>query len=283
MGESPAETTPKSLACKLGESSPVVVVTDTVQFLSSETLQKPLGSIRKIDVANKSGIEIPRILGCFYNVEHIWKFQLDEHLRLNITFEYVQFSLMNFHGCATGNVSVKETVFCGMHSGMSFFPRQPVIQVLLSAKPNVAFQTKYDYSVIDCKTLFTATSIKKVLFHSHLVLPRQPSWRTYVYHSDIIIATYHIAAEKYQRIKVTVLKLPTQFCVVHDGPAADSKQIKHKRTEGNSSIHKTTGFHCFAQIHGWLTYSSFTDTVLETKVVTSPIVLIHPLWNWAHL
>ncbi len=152
----------------------------------------------------------------------LWTFDLDKHLRLNLTFQHISFTAGKFYHCKFGQLHIKDInskqdghVFCGVHSETSNFPNYVKVMIKMDISFMASSNLQMFFSVIDKMVLISKKTLKRKKSLT-------PVWHVYFIKMRREIKYFHI-----QTLKLKFLLLSHDVSVdIFDGPGPLSPKIK---------------------------------------------------------
>ena len=176
------------------------------------------------------------------NLHVSFTFKLNFHLRLNITFFYINMKIDPYNDFANviqvaGNITRNESyIFVGIHSKFDLYPSSTHINCnILQREELSVFLVKLNFSIISAHVLenqVVSEFYQTNLISVHVVLK-----------SNIQIFSYHIVVKQYQRLRLILS--PSSFIthLIYDGPGYKSDMISHIEEDFQAS-----SFQCFVQL-----------------------------------
>ena len=198
-----------------------------------------------------------------------WKFLLDKHLNINLTFEYIHISVQNNFECYIGKLEIKDLhsnnsdfLYCGIYSNMIVYPPFNYIKLHLSLRLLVSCQIQFSFAVMDSNRI-----VSFVRKNSEAV---NPVWSLYFNETHLFCEKFHLMDQKFRYLKISFLIRNGFAKEIFDGPGTMSKIIQPLFQHGRQ-VYVTSTFQCV--IHVYLkskaagqniTYASITKQIQST-------------------
>ena len=175
------------------------------QNLTTDIVKLPQGKLEKlghsenIDNAKQQAIRGEE----YYYHTHSWKFILDKHLRLNITFYHIVIKINKLYDCSVGNLPIKTFMknpkifsfsYCGIHSNTVNYPKYQNVDIIHSLRPYVSYHVKLSYSVIEVNRI-TSYAVEK---HQEL----KPKWILHLVQQMQHILKIHLLVDSLKFLKI---------------------------------------------------------------------------------
>ena len=226
---------------------------------SSYILQKPFGKM-KIDqngedlydsrwIAHKckSSHLTENVHKYEYHWSFQWKFLLDKHLNINLTFEYIHISIANNFECYIGKIEIKDVhgnnsgfVYCGIHSNMIVYLSLNYINLHLSLRTFVFCQIQLSFAVTDPNRI--------VSYMRNIYEATNPIWSLYFSATSTFCVKFHLFVKKFKCLKVLFLVKNSFTKEIFDGPGTLSKIIQPHYQNG-SEVYMTSTFQCIIYVY----------------------------------
>ena len=247
---------------------------------SSLVMRKPFGKI-KVNLSSTDDLYGSRWDKCVHSNQidnkyqhHYpwsfkWKFLLDKHLNINLTFEYIHMSVQNNFGCYIGKLEIKDLhgnnsdfVYCGMYSYMIVYPPFNYIKLHLSLRSFVSCQIQFSFAVMDSNRI-----VSFVRKNSEAI---NPVWSFYFMETHLLCEKFPLMDQKIKYLKITSLIRNGFVKEIFDGPGTLSKIVQPFLQNGRQ-VYVTTTFQCVLIVYlkSWTTvqnvgYDTITMQIKST-------------------
>ena len=226
---------------------------------SSFILQKPFGKM-KVDQNGEDlydskwvadNCESPHSTEFFNNYEYHWsfhwKFLLDKHLNINLTFEYIHISINNNLGCFIGKLEINNFnddnsgfVYCGIHSYMIAYPSFNLINILLSLKSFVSCKIELSFAVTDPNRI--------VSYMRKNYEAVNPVWTVHFIKTQTFCDKFHLKDRQFKYLNILFTPKNSFTKEIFDGPSTMSKIIQPYFQNGRE-VYITSTFQCIIYVY----------------------------------
>ena len=227
---------------------------------SSLVIQKPFGKI-EVD-QNAEDLYDPKWVeaNCeslhqaenLYKYEYYWSFQwkflLDKHLNINLTFEYIHISINNNFECYIGKLEIKDlhnnnssfVYYCGIHSNMITYPNFQYVNLQLSIRSFVSCQIQLSFAVTDPNRI--------VSFIRQFYKAVNPVWSLYFNQPYLVLEKFHLLDQKFKYFNITFSVENSFTREIFDGPGTLSKIIQ-PHFQNDRQVYMTSTFQCIIYVY----------------------------------
>ena len=222
---------------------------------SSLVMRKPFGKIK----INSSGIDdlygsksdkceqIQNKYKRDYHWSLQWRFLLDKHLKINLTFEYIHISLQNNFECYIGKLEIKDLhsndsdfLYCGLYSNLIVYPPFSYIKLHISLRSFVSCQIQFSFAVMDSNRI-----VSFVRKNSEAV---NPVWSIYFNETHLFCERFHLMDQKFKYLNITFLIKNGFAKEVFDGPGTMSEIIQ-PLFQNDRQVYVTSTFQCVIHVY----------------------------------
>ncbi len=173
-----------------------------------------------------------------------WVFQLDHHLRLNVSVQHLKIMVKNLFDCFVGHLSVQESTtnyvmekYCGILSNIVLYPTIAHFRINLGIKFLVTFQVHIVYSVIDKKQI---VSVSPQLQPT----PGRPVWAVVLTRTHIHCEKFHLEQERTNRILIVLSQSSESWVEIFDGPGTLYQKLNANCNSEETKSYLTSLFQC---------------------------------------
>ncbi len=157
-----------------------------------------------------------------YSKQVLWTFEMEKHLRINLTFHLISFLAGKFHHCKLGSLQVKDMgskkagdKYCGMCSHLINYPDYVKVLIQMDISFMATTNVNMFFSVIDKMVVISKNTLRSKKSHT-------PVWHIAFIQIMRVIKYFHI-----QTSKLKFLLLPHDVSVdIFDGPGPLSPKLK---------------------------------------------------------
>ncbi len=196
----------------------------------------------------------------------IWSFELNGLLQLNITILEIKFRANAIKSCVFGFMEInmfvsrqknkkKTFLFCGTYHSFQIYPNTPVVGVYIHAFTDLHHLTHLHYSVTDVSRI---TSLHISKYNQALrwqTKSIKPEWTLLLPMKRLSVQFYHLAVQKFSRIKVEIRIFPTSrqrgililealILEAYGGPSALSGYLQPFNGSFNPKVYFGSSFQC---------------------------------------
>ena len=231
----------------------------TYNFQTSNlVMRKPFGKIKVNlssiddlhDSKRKKCVHLHKIENKYKHSYHWslqWKFLLDKHLNINLTFEYIHISVQNNFECYIGKLEIKnlysnnlDFIYCGLYSNLIVYPPFSYIKLHISLRSFVPCQIQFSFAVMDSNRI-----VSFVRKNSEAV---NPVWSIYFNETHLFCERFHLMDQKFKYLKITFLIKNGFAKEIFDGPGTMSEIIQPLFQNGRQ-VYVTSTFQCVKHVY----------------------------------